>query len=200
VAIVRLEGPSRVAAVRFAEQIVSETVLASLNPLLSGERECNVCLVSARPINSQDVGMEFRYGGLLNRSQRSAATVEIDAELASWIQEHLVQHTGSHVARAFVAQNLLAKASDPVVDRWVHVKIVGDAVFFVARQPADVLAVIRQASSAWQFLGVIMGMSDRSVHALIVEAFDGEAFLIIEPEPAIALLTAVSNAWPIDAP
>jgi hypothetical protein len=186
--IIWLEDDAGRAAAHFATEVASGSSLGPIVIQLSKDPQLQAILISPVPIHPEQVGTEFRFGGLRLRSSQGADAplVSAEAELASWIGQKLddAQISGG---RLFVTQSLLAKSTDPVVRQWRCVQTVGDEVFSVARRSAEVVDVIRQGNSALHFLGVLAANSGQSIEALVVDAFDGEAFLALQINGKLAL-------------
>lgn len=99
--------------------------------------------------------------------------------LAHWLGGRFFGDPGS--SPAFVAQHLLARPGDAVILASPQARIVGECVYFVARSQGLLVDAIRRASSAWQFVGAVVECATQRCRALIVGAFDGEAFIAVEP-------------------
>lgn len=178
--VVELQPPAREAAVAFAELVAADSAFA---PLLL-PLDSRAWLVSERAVDAGSIGTDFRHGGLA-RLGTNEAVVPLARALADWL--------GQRAPRRFIAQNLLARPEDLYQRQHPQRRCAGNHVFFVARQAGEHEEAIRRASGAWQFVAV--ELDPRGLQAIVVAAFDGEAFAVIEPPAPLPPPTVVDPEW-----
>lgn len=178
-----LQGASRQAAVRHLAAVLADSAFAdlALDPAEPGV----VSLVAAFAPTPGSVGEDFGHGGLALRAGATASVPGALESLGQWLRQH--DRAAPSADHLFIAQNLLAKPADAVMRRAAGARVLGDAAFFIGTVGAGLDEAIRNANTAWQFVGAWTDRSCTRALLLIASAFDGEAFVIVQPNLPIEL-------------